>query len=144
MGDAVDEDWLKQTIRRKARPIVNEMKQRSYSARLLPTIGMTTRKKYTGGGGAVRIGVVKNDADVFENISSFGLAAILEYGTPERFRSAKVGGIVTGKISTGKIEVGRGKKIKPFLRPAWDNNRTKLIKEVEKTINWKIERAAKK
>lgn len=138
MDDSIDDKYLKSTLRRKTKPMEMDMKMNSPSTRVSQTIGRTTSKKKTGGGVAVLVGVVKNIPSLFKDISSFGLSAIIEYGTDERFRKTKVGSIITGKVSTGKVDP------KPYLRPAYDRNINKLISEVEKTVIKRVEKESEK
>ena len=58
MEKSIDESYLKQTMRRKAKPIVSKMKTDSHSARLTQVIGVTTAKKKTP---LLKVGVVKNN-----------------------------------------------------------------------------------
>lgn len=137
MEESIDEKYVKATLRRKLKPMERRMKRDSHSARLAThAIGITTAKKKTP---LIKVGVVKNDASVFEDISSYGLAAILEYGTPERFRAAKKLGVVTGKISTGRILPRKY----AWLRSAWDKEVNQFEKDSLDTIVKKVEKAAK-
>lgn len=100
MEKSLDDNYMKSTIRRKAKPMVQKMKRDSHSKDLMAVIGITTAKKKTP---FVKVGVVKNNTALFPDISSYGLAAILEYGTVERYRAVKTAGIVTGRASTGRV-----------------------------------------
>lgn len=130
MRKSLDEKWLKATMRRNSNPIVEDMRQRSHSVRLMDMIGITTAKRRAGNG--VRIGVIKNDPQKFPKFSAQGLAAVLEYGTQERFRKLKALGLITGRQSTGSITA------KPFLRPAWRMGINGMINKTVKAIEKKV------
>jgi hypothetical protein len=135
MHDSIDPRWLKNTQRRYASDIVSAMKRNSKSVSLQPMIGVTTAKKRAGKLG-IKVGVVKNDPQEFEDFSAQALASVIEYGTAERYRTLKSAGLITGRVSTGAMPAA------PFLRPAWDNNVADFMKGVEGAIIRKIERAA--
>ena len=107
--------------------MVSAMKINSKSVSLMKMIGITSRKKYAPTNG-VRVGVVKNDKAKFPKINAQGLAAILEYGTNERFQPIKIGAITVGRRSVGKITAS------PFIRPAYDANIQKAIKDIDEAI----------
>lgn len=113
---SIDLKYIKSVMRRKLKPMVSMMKAESHSARLPQMIGITAAKKKVSEAQIMKVGVVKNDTSLFPNISSYGLAAILEYGTPERFRAAGGFGVVTGRIPTGKIPARKY----AFLRKSYD------------------------
>jgi len=131
MQKSLEPKWIKSTIRRNSNPIVEEMRQASHSVKLMAMIGATTAKKWAGRLG-VRIGVIKNDPVRFPKISAQGLAAILEYGTAERFRILKRMGFVVGRVSTGVMPS------LPFLRPAWFRGRGAMMNKVEKAIKKRV------
>lgn len=135
MEESIDDKYMKSTIRRKVRPIINDMKISSPSSRLLKVLGVTSAKRKTRGG-LIRVGVIKNDRGLFPNISSYGLSAILEYGTEERFRQASRAGFVTGRIPTGSIP----KRRYAFLRSSWDTNIKGVQEETIKTVIKRIEK----
>lgn len=130
MKKSLDTKWLKSTMRRNSNPIVEDMRQRSHSVRLMKMIGVTTAKRKAGDG--VRIGVIKNDTAMFPKFSAQGLASVLEYGTQERFRKLKALGIITGKQSTGQVTA------KPFLRPAWRMGINAMINGTVKAIEKRV------
>jgi hypothetical protein len=107
------------------------MRRDSHSARLVKMIGTTTAKKWAGPLG-VRIGVVKNDVVKFTKVSAQGLAAMLEYGTKERFRMLKKLGVIVGRVSTGEMPSF------PFLRPAWFRGRNAMMNKTEKSIQNRV------
>jgi hypothetical protein len=76
----------------------------------------------------VRVGVIKNDSAEFPTFSAPALASVFEYGTQERFRQLKAGGLVTGRVSTGRIKAG------PWLRPAWDRNEKTVLETATQGI----------
>jgi len=127
---SLDSKWIQKTLRRNAMPMARKMKAGSHSARLVRMIGVTTSKKYAGKG--VRVGVVKNNKKMFPKFSAQALAAILEYGTHERFRRLKKFGIITGRVSTGKM------RERPSIRPAWDNGKNAMIKKTVDAIKKKV------
>ncbi|MBN2365733.1 MAG: hypothetical protein JXL67_06175 [Calditrichaeota bacterium] len=131
MQKSLDPRWMKKTLKRNADPIVEDMKQRSHSARLPSQIGTTTAKRRAGPYG-VRIGVIKNDPVKFPKISAQGLASILEYGTAERFRILKKLGMIVGRISTGEMPSF------PFLRPAWIQGRKIMTDKTVKAIKKRV------
>lgn len=129
-----DDKWVRTTQARKARKhFVPTMRRNSHSTRLADMVNVTQAKKYRGGPRSVRVGVVKNDVAKFPTFSAQGLAAVIEYGTDERFRELKKLGIVTGRQSTGEMPS------KPILRPAYDNNVDAFMDDVEDTILKKLE-----
>lgn len=128
---AVDSKFIKSAYRRNLRGMVNQMKQDSHSARLVPMISITTAKRRAGPLGA-RVGVTKNDASKFPDFSAQALASVLEYGTEERFRNLRGLGLITGRQSTGRITP------KPFLRPAFDAHVRPFMDGVTQAINKKL------
>ena len=136
MSEAVDPKDLKGIIRRNSKPIERAMKVSSPSTRLKGVIGITSSKKKTGGEGRVKVGIIKNDPTIFKKISSFGLASILEHGTPERFRGLSKGILVVGRASTGKVEPD------PFLRPSYDANIRGVIQKTEESVIKKVQKSA--
>lgn len=128
---SLNKKWTLSLLRRKARPIVNDMKTSSPSNRIAKMISITTSKKYTKGAG-IRLGVVHNNKAMFPKFSAQALASVLEYGTVERFRRLKKLGIITGRISTGRVTSA------PYLRPAWHGGRERMISETVKEIKKKI------
>jgi hypothetical protein len=135
LEESIDNKYLKATLRRKSKPMQNEMKIMSPSSRLRNVIGATTAKSKTP---LFKVGVVKNNTSLFPNISSFGLAGILEYGTVERYRKTKSMGLVTGRVSTGRVP----KRKYAWLRQSWDSNVKELEQSTINTIIKKIERSA--
>lgn len=135
MIEAIDDSkFVKSLFRRQAKThFVGDMKRNSPSVRLAKMVDVTTSKKLTGSFGA-RVGVVRNDVSLFPKISAQGLASILEHGTVERFRNSKRAGIVTGRVSLGKVES------EPWLRPSWDSNVEGFIRDTEDSIVRKIEK----
>lgn len=134
MHDSIDAKYLKTVQARKARKhFVPAMQRRSHSARLVDMISVTQAKKYTSRLG-VRVGVVKNDKDRFPKFSAQALAAVIEYGTAERYRQLKTLGIVTGRASTGSMPAA------PFLRPAWDANVKQFMDDVKDAIIKKVQK----
>lgn len=136
MSDAIDIKYVKSVMRRKLKPMVSRMKNASHSARLPQMIGVTAAKKKVNEFQIMKVGVVKNKVSLFPKISSYGLAAILEYGTPERFRGASKFGVVTGRVSTGKIQSGKY----AFLRSSWDAEVNQFQNGTIDTIIKKIEK----
>lgn len=127
--------WLKNTQARKARKhFVPDMRRGSPSDRIREMITVTTAKKYTRGPRSIRVGVVKNDPDMFPDFSAQALASVLEHGTVERYRQVRRAGFVVGRVSTGKV------KPQPFLRPAFDQNKAKFMADMEDAIQKKIEK----
>src|SRR5699024_3555909 len=94
--------YLKNTQRRKAKPMLQDMKANSHSTSLVPMHGITTAKRRAGDLG-IKIGVIKNDPTQFPNLSAQALASVIEYGTAERYRTLKAAGFVTGRASTGAM-----------------------------------------
>lgn len=133
---SIDEKYLKSTLRRKSKTITSEMKRNSHSAKLPKMIGVTSAKKKVPDGALLKVGVVKNDPGLFPIVSSYGLAAILEYGTEERFRKTSKAGLITGRISTGKIPQRRY----AFLRKSWDSKVTSFQKETIDTLVKRLEK----
>ena len=131
MHDSITPRWLKNTQRRKAQPMVQDMKANSHSVSLVPMIGVTTAKKRAGDLG-IKVGVVKNDSAKFPDFSAPALASVIEYGTAERYRMLKASGFITGRVSTGVMPAA------PFLRPAWDRHVASFMNEVEKSIRKKV------
>lgn len=134
MEEAITPRWLKNTQRRYAGPMVNDMKRNSKSARLEPMIGVTTAKKRAGDLG-IKVGVVKNDVDAFPEFSAQAMASVIEYGTAERYRQLKAAGFVTGRVSTGRMPAA------PWLRPAWDRHVSTMMDKTEQAILRKIDKA---
>jgi 7-cyano-7-deazaguanine synthase in queuosine biosynthesis len=133
--EAFGDSWLKTTQARRARKhFVPDMKRGSHSARLMKMISVTQAKKWTGGGASVRVGVVKNDADLFPDFSAQALASVLEYGTEERFRKLSKAGIITGRVSTGRV------KETSKLREAYEKNKEPFMDDVERSIDKKFEK----
>lgn len=135
MEEAIEPRWLKNTQRRKAKPMVEDMRRSTKSARLPGMIGVTTAKKRSGRLG-IKVGVVKNDSSLFPEFSAEAFASVLEYGTAERYRQLKAVGLVTGRQSTGEMPAA------PFLRPSWDRNVKAFMADTEQAILDKIEREA--
>lgn len=128
MIKAIDESEAKKIQRRYAKKhFVGPMKTDSHSARLMDMISVTTAKRYTPPWG-VRVGVVKNDKDKFPKFSAQGLAAVIEYGTAERYRSLRRAGIITGRVSTGAMPAA------PWLRKNWDMNVRAFMNDVQQAI----------
>lgn len=113
-------------------PILDDMRMNAPTAdndNILNNIAMTTAKKWTNEGAAMRIGVVKNNTVNLPKFSAQALAGSIEYGTVERVRNlSRTVGIVTGAQSTGKIPA------RPWLRPAWDRGEARMIAEIEGAI----------
>lgn len=136
MHDSIDAKYLKNRQAYYARKhFVPAMKRNSHSARLSKgnIISVTQAKKFTSRLG-VRVGVINNDPDEFPDFSAQALAAVIEYGTAERYRELKRAGFVTGRQSTGEMPAA------PFLRPAWDANVSQFMKDVEGAIIKKVEK----
>lgn len=136
MSDSIDSKFLKSSQRRALKPMVEDMKRNSHSLSLVPMIGVTTSKKRAGELGA-KVGVVKagNKAE-FPTLTAQALAAVIEYGTAERYRTLKSLGFISGRVSTGSMPAA------PFLRPAWDKNVVIMMSKVEKSIYAKVKRSA--
>ena len=85
MESSIDPEWMKSTLRRRARPIENSMRRNAEgylkSTRIAKMIGITAAKSRTGDWGA-KVGVVKNDPVLFPDFSAPALASVLEYGIP--------------------------------------------------------------
>jgi len=99
-------------------------------------ISRTVAKKRVGPTPGVLVGVIKNDTDIFPKFSAQALASVLEHGTPERFRKTRSIGLITGKVSTGKVNP------MPFLRPAYDLNIRGVITKTEESITKKVMKEA--
>ncbi len=130
----LDEKRVRQIQRRNLRPMRTAMQAGSKSARIGRMVGITAAKKYAPPFG-VRIGVVKNKASEFPVINAQGLAAIIEYGTDERFRKTTRGGLVTGRISTGKMPAF------PWLRRAYDGNVRQFVNRTAKDYADEVDNA---
>lgn len=130
MYDNIDEKWLKQTLRRKVKPIERSAKINSHSKSLMKVIGTSMSKKNVGDNISARVGVVKNDPNLFPDINAYALASILEYGTVERFREVtnKYGAVVDTQ-STGRVSGSNS-----WLRASYDKNIDKVIRDFESTI----------
>ena len=131
MKKSLPAKWMKSTIRRNCKPILDDMKTGSNSVKLAKMIGATTSVRRAGPTG-VRIGVIKNDKALFPKFSAPALASVIENGTKERFRQIKSRGLVTGRISTGSMPSA------PFLRPAWYKNAPTMAVKTEKAILKKV------
>ncbi len=133
MKDSLDPKFLKSTIRRNSKPIVDDMKlgALALSAGLSQMVGATTALRRTGKYG-VRIGVTKNDPALFPTFSAPALASLFEYGTEERFRTLKKFGFVIGVFSTGRMT-----RV-PFLRPAWVRGVGSMINKTVKAIKKRV------
>lgn len=130
-AEAFGDRWLKDTQARRARKhFVPAMKNNVHSARLMQMISVTTARKHTRGPRSIRVGVVKNDANLFPKFSAQALASVLEYGTDERFRQT---GIFSAE-STGAVSAH------PALRPAYDSNVEPFMKDVERSIEKKFDK----
>lgn len=112
---------LKAMQRKASKPMVTAMKAGSKSTRLAAMTGATGRKKYAPPLG-IRVGVVKNQKALFPDFAAQPLAAVIEYGTPERFHKITAAG---GLVVTGRKSVGRVRPT-PWLRPAYDANINRL------------------
>ena len=131
----LDEKRARQIQRKNLRLMRTAMVAGSKSARIGRMIGVTAAKKYAPPYG-VRIGVVKNKVSEFPVINAQGLAAIIEYGTDERFRRTTTGGgIVTGRISTGSMPA------EPWLRRAYDANVRGFVRDTERDYIKEVENA---
>jgi len=130
----IDEKRSRQIQRRNLRPMRMAMVSGSKSARIGRMIGVTAAKKYAPPFG-VRIGVVKNKVSEFPTINAQGLAAIIEYGTDERFRSVGAFGVTTGRVSTGSMPAF------PWLRRAYDANIKAFADKTEQDYIKEIENA---
>ena len=139
MEESIDDKFLQGRSRYYLKPMVQSMKSRTKSVRLSQgnIIGVTTAKRKTRGAPlGVRVGVINNDAKKFPDFSAFGLAAVHEYGTAERYRELRRAGFITGRVSTGSMPAA------PFLRPSWDAHVEQFMKNVEQATIRKVERAA--
>jgi hypothetical protein len=121
VSKSLDKKWFNKTLKSKAAPIIEEMKVNSPSKRLAKMTGSTTSKKRSGG---IRLGVIKNDPELFPKFSAQATAAVNEYGTVERSRKMRG--------STGQITP------KPYLRPAWMRGRNTMINNVVNEIKKRI------
>lgn len=134
--NSIDGRWLKNTQRRRLKPMVNAMKAKSPSRRIAKSIGVTTSKRRAGDYG-VKVGAVF-ERGLFDKFSEPALASIFEYGTrQERFRGGSSFLNVTlrsSKASTGEVNPH------PFLRPAWDTHINQFMDDVEESILKKIEK----
>lgn len=136
MSDSIDGRYLKNTQARIARKkMVPDMRQGSKSTRIEKMISVTTAKRRAGPLG-IKVGVVKNDPNMFPTFSAQALSSVIEYGTAERYRELKALGFITGRVSTGEMPAA------PFLRPAWDKNVLGLMDDVERLVLKRIEDAA--
>ena len=134
MERSIDITWMKKTHAQNLRPIRDAMISNSKSFRISAMIGITTALKKTPPYGA-KVGVIKNSKTLFPKFSAPATAAVIEYGTSERFRvSKKMGGVAVGAASTGKMPA------KPFLRPAWDIYSPDYIRKTEKDIIDKVQK----
>lgn len=135
LESALNRKKINSIQRRNARPMLNDMKAGSKSARIAKMTAITTRqsKRPTAPKVGIRIGVINNDPSMFPDFSAPALASVLENGTPERFRTLKSAGIITGRQSTGSVTA------EPWLRSAWDRNEqafiSKTLKSYEKAVN---------
>jgi hypothetical protein len=59
---------------------------------------------------------------------------VLEYGTEERFRKLSKAGIITGRVSTGRV------KETSKLREAYEKNKEPFMDDVERSIDKKFEK----
>lgn len=133
---AITPTFMKSTLRRNSKVITDAMKANSKSDRISKMIGVTTAEKWSGEYGA-KIGVIKNDVDLFPTFTAPALASVIEYGTKEeRFRKGRFG-IITSKGSTGRVPA------RPFLRPAWDSTVNTFMRKTEDSIDRKIMREMK-
>lgn len=130
--DSLDERYLKNTLKRKSKPILQDMKQKSPSTRLKQVMGISTAKKRTKGRTTVKIGVIKNNPSLFPDFSSWGLASVLEYGTDERYKKTSSLGFITGRTSTGDM------RAHGFLRGAFDRNIEKVLSDFSETIEKRV------
>lgn len=137
LGKTLDEKWMKQTHSRHLRPAARAMRSNSKSTRISKMIGVTTARKKSPPFGA-RVGVVRNSTTLFPKFTSYATAAVIEYGTDQRYRKKRRFGVITGRISTGSMPSA------PFLRPAWDGARGEFIKNVEQAIDKRIQEEADK
>lgn len=132
-----DDKWVQSVQYRRAnKHFIPAMKRNSKSKRLPKMIGITRAKKYVKSPRGIRMGVIKNDADLFPKFTAQATASVIEYGTDERFRELSKFGITTGRQSTGEMPSA------PFLRPAYDNNVGAFMADVEQTFLKKIEEKA--
>lgn len=125
-----DDNWWRRTHRRGLQPIALQMKSNSKSSRIADAIGVTTAKSKTMPKGAA-VGVIRNIPSRFPDISAQGLAAIIEYGTDDRFRGGSL-----SLVSTGSMPAD------PFLRPAWIQGVARYLKHVETELTQKVEKEA--
>lgn len=141
MSEAQSRKTYRKILRRAAKPMLDDMRLNAPTAdndNILNNISITTAKKWTGAGDAVRVGVVRNKTRNLPNFSAQALASAIEYGTIQRYRSLKRSmGIVTGGSSTGKV------RPKPFIRPAYDRNINGLIHRVESDIEKEVQKSAR-
>lgn len=132
MHNAITPKWIKSTMRRNLRPMVSAMKSASKSTRIAKMIGVTTAVKRAGPMGA-KVGITRNNAELFPDIRAQALASIIEYGvSKERFRQLTAGAVVTGRQSTGTMPAA------PFLRPSWDAHVGAFMAATEDSIDKKI------
>lgn len=147
MRESIDDSrWMKSMLRRRSnKHFIGEMKRNSPSGqvgsehdqdRLAKMIGVTTARKWAPNWG-VRIGVVKNDPNLFPDVSAQGLASMLEHGTKERYRRLVSAGIVTGRVSLGRIDDSHA-----WLRAAYDRNVDGFMRDVEKSLTKKVMKEA--
>lgn len=129
-SESLGSKFLKTTLRRNSAAIVAAMKSGSPSVKLMSVIGATTSQRLAGAG--VRLGVIKNNPSLFPDFSAQATASVIEYGTAERYRQLKSGGLITGRVSTGRISP------KPFLRPAWVSGKGIMISKTVSAIKKKI------
>lgn len=120
---------------RNARPMLQQMKSDAPSSRFEKVTAITTRqtKRPRAPRTGIRIGVINNNASLFPTFSAPALASVLEYGTTERFRSLKAGGLVTGQVSTGRMTDNHR-----WIRKAWDSNVTNFIEKTIKSYERKV------
>ena len=136
MEESIDSRWIKNTLRRKAKPIKTRMQATAHSSSFVPLTGITTAKKRSGEG--IKVGIIKNDPSEFPTLSAPALASVLEYGTPERFRQVtNSSGIITGRASTGSVTPV------PWIRKAYDSEIRGVIKDFEKSTVKRVEKNAR-
>lgn len=119
VAKSVDPKSFHRIMRKAAKPIMDDMKANAPTAdndNILNNIGITTSRKRTRGGNGVRVGIVKNKTRNLPNLSAPALAAVHEYGTPER---RKASGASSGSVKAG-----------PFLRPAFDKNEARVLRSI--------------